>query len=144
MEKRSHSFSTVYRCMKYSPRTRRTKNRPYTFSTDKVDQISFIVTVDMEITGGTTDRTGLKFRPYKRHELFKQRFWWSFYLKKLDKQRVFSYHSNCVWFHRGRTAVLCRTQILFWHCMWIALCEEKERTLVGAVLSLIFLLHRLM
>ena len=47
---------------------------PYTFSTDKVDQISFIVTVDMEIPGGTTDRTGLKFRPYKRHELFKQRF----------------------------------------------------------------------
>ena len=47
---------------------------PYTFSTDKVDQISFIVTVDMEISGGTTDRTGLKFRPYKGHELFKQRF----------------------------------------------------------------------
>ena len=47
---------------------------PYTFSTNKVGQISFIVTVDMEIPGGTTDRTGLKFRPYKRHELFKQRF----------------------------------------------------------------------
>ena len=38
---------------------------PYTFSTNKVDQISFIVTVDMEIPGGTTDRTGLKFRSYK-------------------------------------------------------------------------------
>lgn len=47
---------------------------PYTFSTDKVDQISFIVTVDMEIPGGTTDRTGLKFRSYKGHELLKQRF----------------------------------------------------------------------
>ena len=47
---------------------------PDTFSTNEVNQISFIVTVDMEITGGTTDRTGLKFRPYKRHELFKQRF----------------------------------------------------------------------
>ena len=49
-------------------------HRPYTFSTDKVDQISFIVTVDMEIPGGTTDRTGLKFRSYKGHELLKQRF----------------------------------------------------------------------
>ena len=47
---------------------------PDTFSTNEVDQISFIVTVDMEIPGGTTNRTGLKFRPYKRHELFKQRF----------------------------------------------------------------------
>ena len=26
----------------------------------------------------------------------------------------------------------------FWRCMWIILCEEKERTVVGAVLSLIF------
>ena len=33
---------------------------------------------------------------------------------------------------------MCRTQILFWHRMWITLCEEKERTLEGAVLSLIF------
>ena len=41
---------------------------PYTFSAGKVDQISFVVTVDMEISSGTTDRTGLKFRPYKRHE----------------------------------------------------------------------------
>ena len=47
---------------------------PDTFSTNEVDQIPFIVTVDMEISGGTTDRTGLKFRPYKGHELFKQRF----------------------------------------------------------------------
>ena len=47
---------------------------PYTFSSDKVNQISFVVTVDMEISRGTTDRTGLQFRPYKRHELYKQRF----------------------------------------------------------------------
>ena len=38
---------------------------PDTFSTNEVDQIPFIVTVDMEISGGTTDRTGLKFRSYK-------------------------------------------------------------------------------
>ena len=47
---------------------------PYTFSADKVDQISFVVTVDMEISRGTTDRTCLEFRLYKGHELFKQRF----------------------------------------------------------------------
>ena len=47
---------------------------PDTFSTNEVDQIPFIVTVDMEISGGTTDRTGLKFRSYKGHELLKQRF----------------------------------------------------------------------
>ena len=47
---------------------------PDTFSTDKVGQIPFIVTVNLEISRGTTDRTGLKFRPYKRHELFKERF----------------------------------------------------------------------
>ena len=47
---------------------------PYTFSADKVDQISFVVTVDMEISRGTTDRTCLELRTYKGHELFKQRF----------------------------------------------------------------------
>ena len=47
---------------------------PDTFSTGKVGQIPFIVTVNMEISGGTTDGTGLKFRPYKGHELFKQGF----------------------------------------------------------------------
>ena len=46
----------------------------YTFSADKVDQISFVITVDMEIPGGTTDRTCLKFGSYKGHELLKQRF----------------------------------------------------------------------
>ena len=33
---------------------------------------------------------------------------------------------------------MSRTQILFWHCIWIMLCEEKERTVGGAVLSLVF------
>ena len=47
---------------------------PDTFSTGEVGQIPFIVTVNLEISGGTTDGTGLKFRPYKGHELFKERF----------------------------------------------------------------------
>ena len=47
---------------------------PDTFSTGEVGQIPFIVTVNLEIPGGTTDGTGLKFRPYKGHELFKERF----------------------------------------------------------------------
>ena len=47
---------------------------PDTFSPDEVGQIPFIVTVNLEIPGGTTDGTGLKFRPHKGHELFKERF----------------------------------------------------------------------
>ena len=47
---------------------------PDTFPSDKVDQVSFVVAVDMEIPGGTAGRTCFEFRPYKGHELFKQRF----------------------------------------------------------------------
>ena len=38
---------------------------PYSFSIDKVNQIPFVVTMDMELSGGTTDRTCLGFRLYK-------------------------------------------------------------------------------
>ena len=44
------------------------------FAIDKIDKITFVITVNFKVSGGFTDRTCFKFRPEKRHEMLKKRF----------------------------------------------------------------------
>ena len=47
---------------------------PDTLSTLEVNETALVIAVNLEFSRGITDRTGLKFRSYKGHELLKQRF----------------------------------------------------------------------
>ena len=47
---------------------------PDTFSTLEVNETALVIAVNLEFSRGITDRTCLKFRSYKGHELLKQRF----------------------------------------------------------------------
>lgn len=43
-------------------------------SADKINNLAFVIGMNMKITTGTTDRTGLGFRLYILHEIVEENF----------------------------------------------------------------------
>ena len=64
-------------------------------SVHEVDDIAFIVTVDVAVAFTVADGTDLRFRPEGRHTCFKKDFCRFFYPEKLAIYKILSYHSNC-------------------------------------------------
>ena len=64
-------------------------------SVNEVDDIPFIVTVDVAVSPAAADWAGLGLRPEGCHAFLKQNFCGFFYPEKLAIYKILSYHGNC-------------------------------------------------